>query len=154
MTGVVVPLVLEPDGDVVVRKSPEFLDEAIVLLSLPLASEEGLDLFPAVDKLGAVTPLAIDRVRQGNAIGVAAVPRVFRRSDLSERRLSRKRGDYGRGVRSEKCGHGRTPEVRVVVQMSLVAFATRGVCGWKRGCRPQSVARSDETDKAHRSYPW
>ena len=56
MTRVIVPLVSEAYRDAVRGERPQFLDEPIVQLSGPLASEEGNDFVSSVDELRAIPP--------------------------------------------------------------------------------------------------
>src|SRR5262245_5322225 len=56
---VVVPFVGEPHRDAVFAESPDFLDQAVVELALPLARQECFDLVAAADEFGAVAPAAV-----------------------------------------------------------------------------------------------
>src|SRR5579862_7038194 len=82
VAGVVVALVGKTNGDAGSIEGPKFLDEAVVELAAPLSGEELDDLFAAVDKLRAVSPLAIYRIDESDLFGVAGVPSVFRFADL------------------------------------------------------------------------
>src|SRR4030095_7065405 len=62
VAAVVMPFVCEAHRDAVVVKGPEFLDQAIVELAVPLARQERLDGAASLQELGAVPPEAIDRV--------------------------------------------------------------------------------------------
>ena len=48
---IIVPLVGEAHGDAVIRECPQFLDQAVVELFDPLASEKGDDVLSSVHKL-------------------------------------------------------------------------------------------------------
>src|SRR5262249_31334722 len=48
---VIVPFVGEADGDAVIGKGPEFLDEAVIQLFGPLALEKGDDLSASMKEL-------------------------------------------------------------------------------------------------------
>src|SRR5260370_26673662 len=71
VAGVVVALVGEADRDAGSVEGPEFLDEAIVEFAMPFSGEEFDDFLAAVDKLGAVSPLAIHGVSQRDLFGIA-----------------------------------------------------------------------------------
>src|SRR5215471_7930517 len=81
-TRVVVPLVSETNSNSVALTSPKFLDQPVVELLDPLASEELLDRLPAGEELRAVAPHAIGCVGQGHALRVARVPGVFGQPNL------------------------------------------------------------------------
>src|SRR5271170_2599476 len=51
---IVVPFVGEADGDAIVAKRPEFLDQAVVKLARPLAPKKCHDLIAAGEELGPV----------------------------------------------------------------------------------------------------
>src|ERR1700677_55203 len=89
LSGVVAPLIRKPDCDAIAVEGPEFFDEAILELFLPLASEELDDLLSSVDELGAVAPSALRCVSEGNLLGVAGVPSVFGFTDFLDRALAR-----------------------------------------------------------------
>ena len=59
MTGVVMPLVGEADGDSVAMKRPKFFDEPVIQFLVPLSSEKLNDGFAARQEHGAVAPNAI-----------------------------------------------------------------------------------------------
>src|SRR5258708_18795195 len=77
VAGVVVALVGEAHGDAGSVEGPEFLDEAIVEFAAPFSGEELDDFFATVDELGAISPLAVYRVGEGDLFGIAGVPSVF-----------------------------------------------------------------------------
>src|SRR5262249_18552925 len=61
---VVVPLVREAHGDAVALTRPEFLDQPIVELSCPLATQELLDGLPPGEEFRPIAPDAVWRVGQ------------------------------------------------------------------------------------------
>ena len=65
IAAVVVILVGEANGDAISAKRPEFLDQSILELPVPFPGQEGLDLSPSIEKLGAVSPCAVRRCTQG-----------------------------------------------------------------------------------------
>lgn len=79
---VVVVLVLEAHGNTVFVEAPQFLDEAVLVLLLPLAGQKLPDGFAASEELAAVAPLADLGVGEGHAGGVTRVPGVFGEAGL------------------------------------------------------------------------
>jgi hypothetical protein len=77
VAAVVVPLIGEAHGDAVLMKGPDFLDQAVVQLVLPLAPKERFDGIAPFDEFRTVPPAAVDRVGERNASGIARIPRVF-----------------------------------------------------------------------------
>ena len=75
-------LVLEANGDPVVRERPEVLPERIVQLAVPLAAEELDDRRTAGQELVAIAPLRVLGVGAGHPLRIAGVPRVLRRLHL------------------------------------------------------------------------
>ena len=76
------PFVGEAHGDAVVAKGPDFLDEAVVELAVPLARQECLDRLAALQKLRAVAPAAVGRIGERDASGIARIPGVFGQARL------------------------------------------------------------------------
>jgi hypothetical protein len=95
--GVVVVLVDEADRDPVLAEGPELLDEPVVDLPGPLATEEGDDLLAALEELGAVPPPAVRGVGAGDSLRVAGVLGVLGGADLRGRGLEAERRDRGTG---------------------------------------------------------
>jgi hypothetical protein len=60
LIGVIAVFIGETTCDVVVCKCPEFFDEPVVELPIPLPGEEVDDLFASNRKLSAVAPMAIN----------------------------------------------------------------------------------------------
>ena len=77
MAGVVVPFVFETHGHAVAAKAPEFFLEAVIQFAIPFAPEKFDDLRAALDEFGAVAPLGVFGIGEGDAFGVAGVPGVF-----------------------------------------------------------------------------
>jgi hypothetical protein len=77
LPAVVVPLVGKPDGDPVVVKRPEPLDEAIVQLSDPLPREKLNNCRTTGQKFRAIAPDAVQGVAPRDSLGVTGVPGVL-----------------------------------------------------------------------------
>src|SRR6266446_8327860 len=58
LSAVVVPLIGKSHGNAVLAKGPDFLDEAVVELAIPLARQERFDGLAAEQEFGAVAPTA------------------------------------------------------------------------------------------------
>jgi hypothetical protein len=74
IAAVVVPLIGEAHGDAVLTEGPNFLDQAVVELSAPLAPQECFDGLTALEELRSVPPTAVFGVGKRNASGIARVP--------------------------------------------------------------------------------
>jgi hypothetical protein len=53
-------LVGEAHGDAIAAEGPEFLDEPVVELAVPLPRQEGDDLGASVEELAAVSPMTVN----------------------------------------------------------------------------------------------
>jgi hypothetical protein len=95
---IVVVFVREPDRDTIPRVCPQLLDEPVVELPIPFACQELDDVGPSLEDLAAVSPLAVDSVRQRNALGIAGVPRILGGADLLDRGLLREWRKRGTGL--------------------------------------------------------
>src|ERR1700677_2574451 len=93
VTGIVVMLVGETDGDACSVESPELLDETVFEFTTPLSSQELDDLFASVDKLCAVSPFAIDCIGECDFFRIPRVPTVFGLSYFRGCGFTRKWGD-------------------------------------------------------------
>src|SRR5215471_4068733 len=74
---VVMPLIGEAHRDAVLPKRPDFLDQAVVKFTGPLACQECDDLLTAVQEFGAVSPTAVGCVGEGDPSGIARIPRIL-----------------------------------------------------------------------------
>src|SRR5262245_16199638 len=79
---VVVAFIGEAHGDAVFTKRPDFLDQAVVELTLPLARQERFDGLSTVQEFRAVPPAAVGRIGERDALRIARVPRVLGHADL------------------------------------------------------------------------
>src|ERR1700712_4860473 len=78
LAALVMPLVLEAHRDVIAAEGPEILAQDVLVLALPLAQEEGMDLGAAAQELIAIAPLRVGRVGEHDATCIARVPRILR----------------------------------------------------------------------------
>src|SRR5712671_4277675 len=95
---IIVPLIGEAHGDAVFVKGPDFLDQPVIELAVPLARQEGSNGPAPLLKFRAVTPAAVDRVRERDARGIARIPRVLRHACLL-------RGGLGGKARQRRAVH-------------------------------------------------
>src|SRR6266566_7025279 len=82
VAAVVVPLIGKAHGDAILPKRPEFLDQTVLELAVPLACQKRLDGRAALQEFGAVAPAAVGRVRERDASRIARIPRVFGQARL------------------------------------------------------------------------
>lgn len=101
--GVVMPLVLESNGDSVVMESPKLFDQPVIELSGPLAAKKLDDRLAPGKKLGAIAPAAVFRVGKRDSLGLASIPRIFRDADFWRAVSSVKGGNGGRVVMRREC---------------------------------------------------
>src|SRR5689334_12976441 len=90
--GVVMPFVGEADGDPVVGPGPKLLDQAVVEFPRPFTGQERDDGRAALQELGPVPPVAVDRVPERYALRIARVPAILCGADLLYRGFERERG--------------------------------------------------------------
>src|SRR5450432_821587 len=62
IAAVIVPLIGKTDGDSILAKRPQLLDQPIVELANPFARQERLDRAAALQKFGAIAPAAVRAV--------------------------------------------------------------------------------------------
>src|SRR5205085_12379135 len=96
---VVVPLIGKTHRDAVVAEGPDFLDQAVVELALPLARQERHDRFAALKELRAIAPAAVAGVGERDPVGIARVPRILGHASFLGccfERVGRKRRTAGR----------------------------------------------------------
>src|SRR3979411_2732097 len=74
---VVVPFIGKSHRNAILAKGPDFLDQAIVKLAVPLACQERFDGLAAMQKLGAIAPPAVDRIGERDACRLAGVPGIL-----------------------------------------------------------------------------
>src|SRR6266850_5671945 len=89
----VMPFIGETNGDAISVVRPEFLDEAVFQLALPLARQKGLDFATASKEFGAVPPDAPGRIGERDARRIAAVPAILGGAHLLCRAYSGKGGE-------------------------------------------------------------
>src|SRR5258708_4619364 len=98
MSAVVVPFIGEAHGDPILAAAPDFLDQPVVELTIPLAPEKGLDRLASLEEFGAIAPAAVDGVGEGNPGGGAWGPGILVHPHLL------RRGFQGEG-RQRRAGH-------------------------------------------------
>src|ERR1044071_5959892 len=91
VAAVVVPFIGEPNGDAVVAKGPQFLDQPIVELAIPLACQEGDDLLAPAQKLRAVPPHAVLTIGERDSLWTPRVPGILGLAHLLDRGLKSER---------------------------------------------------------------
>src|SRR3974377_2236606 len=76
------PFVGETHRDAVLAEGPDFLDQAVVKLTAPLARQERFDSGAALKKFRAIAPAAVGCIGKRDASRVARVPCIFGHSHL------------------------------------------------------------------------
>src|SRR5437868_13748982 len=104
---VVVPFVGVAYGNAIAAERPQFLDQTILVLLLPLALEERLRFRSIIRELCAIAPFRVERIGERDLGGVPRIPAIFRETDFldggfaCERRKRRTEFGVGRhGVTS------------------------------------------------------
>src|SRR5262245_51283086 len=72
----------ETHRDTVLSEGPDFLNQAVVKLTAPLARQERFDGGAAIKKFRAIAPATIGCIGKRDTSRVARVPCVFRHSHL------------------------------------------------------------------------
>lgn len=75
--GVVMPFILKPNRDSVVREAPELFLQPVIQLLCPLAFEKFFDLIASAQKLGTIAPLRVLGVSKSHLFRVTCIPSVF-----------------------------------------------------------------------------
>src|ERR1700722_9152512 len=84
-SGIVAPFIGETNGDAVLMKGPEFLDQPIVELTVPFAGQKRLDRRAALKELSPVSPPAVFRIGEREARRDAGIPGILRHARLLRR---------------------------------------------------------------------
>ena len=82
LTRVVVPFVGKANRYSIRSEYPELLYQPIVELPDPFASEEGDNLFAALQEFSTVSPARVHRIRECEPGRVARIPSIFGQSNL------------------------------------------------------------------------
>src|SRR5262249_11008431 len=80
--GVVMTFISEANGDPIVLKGPQFLDQPVVEFSRPFAPEKTDNLLPADEEFGSVAPPALLAVGKSHFFRITGIPSIFRQTDL------------------------------------------------------------------------
>src|SRR5215470_20369848 len=77
VTGIIVPFIGKAHGDPIVAECPHFLNQPIIELAIPFASEERLDFLAPMNEFGSVSPNAVGGIGESYAGRVAGIPGVL-----------------------------------------------------------------------------
>src|SRR5262245_48538375 len=91
---VVVPFIGKSHCNAVFAKGPDFFDQTIVELAIPLACQECFDRLAAMQKLRAIAPPAVGRVGERNACRFTGIPGILGHARLLCGGLSVERGKW------------------------------------------------------------
>jgi hypothetical protein len=87
----IVTLIAKPYGNSVRIKCPQLLDQPVLQLSSPLSSQKLHNLLSPCKKLRPVTPNAVYRIRQRNALRITRIPSILGSTNLQNGSLPCKR---------------------------------------------------------------
>src|ERR1700730_6058655 len=79
---VVVPFIGKADGDTIRTERPEFLDQPVVELAVPLSRQKGFDRLASLQEFGAVAPTTSGGVGERDARRIARVPGILGKTRL------------------------------------------------------------------------
>ena len=82
MAGIIAPLILEANTDVVFMERPKLLDEPVIKFVGPFAGKEFDDGRAPVKKFRAVSPAAVFGIGKRDAGRVAAVPGILGKTNF------------------------------------------------------------------------
>src|SRR5580700_1503402 len=102
ISAIIVPFVRKANGDAILAKSPDLLNKPVIEFFRPLAREKLDDRFTPGEKLRAVAPNAVGRVRTRHFVRIASVPRVFREPHFFHCRVVVERRNW-RAVMGIRC---------------------------------------------------
>jgi len=77
------PFILKPNGNSVVSERPKIFYQSVIKFSVPLAYEEASNRFSARNELTPVSPHRIFAVGNRDALRVARIPTILRKSNFS-----------------------------------------------------------------------
>ncbi len=107
VAAVVVPFVGETDGNPVFVKGPQFLDQSVVQLALPLPCQELDDLCATAWEFRSIAPYAIDRVSKRDLLGIATIPAILSQPSLQlggfQRKWRQRRASYWSTHADQSC---------------------------------------------------
>src|SRR5499426_3627375 len=79
---IVMTFISEANGDPIVLKGPQLLDQSVVEFPRPFAPKKGDDLLPADEEFGPVAPPALFAVGKSHFFRITGIPGIFRQTDL------------------------------------------------------------------------
>src|SRR5262245_39312828 len=79
---IVMTFISEANGDPIVLKGPQFLDQPVVEFPRPFAPKKGDDLLSADEEFGSVSPPALFAVAKSHFFRITRVPGIFRQTYL------------------------------------------------------------------------
>ena len=124
---VIVPFIGKTHGDTVSLERPKLLDQPILQLFRPFASEKRDNFLPSVHKFRAVSPTSVNCVSQGHLFRITRVPAIFCQSNLLNSRFAckwRQRSALSCGLGD---GHRISPFPLLIPPLMKRAFANQGI---------------------------
>src|ERR1700738_5066246 len=78
----IVPFIGKADGDAILTEGPDFLDQPVVELAVPLSRQKGFDRLASLQYFGAVSPTTINSVGERDARWIARIPSILGQTRL------------------------------------------------------------------------
>src|ERR1700676_2183188 len=111
---VIVPLIGKADGDAIRLEGPDFLDQPVIELAIPLSRQKGFDRLASLQEFGAVAPTTVGGVGERNARRIARVPGILGQTRLLGR-------GFGGERRERRAVHGYFPRL---IHRKMISTAT------------------------------
>src|SRR5690625_2630206 len=77
LAAVITPLIGKANRNPVTIVAPQLLDQAIVQLAGPFALQKAANGIASFEEFGAITPLAVGGIGQGDFLRITSVPGIF-----------------------------------------------------------------------------
>src|SRR5215471_14297164 len=129
---IIMPFVGKTHGDAVLAEGPDFLDQAVVKLTAPLARQERFDGNAPLKKFRAIAPATIGRIGKRDASRIARIPSVFGHSHFL-------RGGLGCEGRERRAAH---------LMLSFASLRRMPAPRERRRCR-RTADKRDELAASH-----
>src|SRR5262249_58762275 len=79
---IVMTFISEANGDPIVLKRPQFLDQSVIEFPRPFAPKKSDYSLPADEEFGSVAPPALLAIGKSHCFRITRIPGIFRHTDL------------------------------------------------------------------------